>query len=553
MFTLTDAAGQAQAGRQVSFSLAPAVGAPADAGGATLDVDDATTDAEGRVRVQVLAGAPSRFSLVASNRLAAPSSVLVAVVAPVTVDADFLPTLVDAAEQPALVTVRFFFLPRANCMGVRIEDLAALSGAGPSPNGGTPLTPTLLAPGASARILDVPTMGAHAAVALGIDATGVARFGGCVDVPGDALLGARRAQVLVPMALRPVLPRALYQTIAQLAFTFPGGKSPVAQEWGELSACALDPARIWLDCTIDALDASAADKVDCRVEAPLGPLATKLSVRRGTPSAEPLPGRCRGPTDAGKQPSLDALAAALFPTPLPADVAALADIAAESTRVLDRLTVRGTFRADPTTLPGQYLGTHTLETIALQPLGEPLRLDLVSAADLTAAEFPVSVSGATLNLGAHGFPLRLGTALRALFSRQSLMPRALPTQTRALLAAVIAEARWTPPGATASLTGCAALDARLCPEVGASAGCLENACRLGLEALATNLDGAFTRLDGPGTDLVIEASAPLLDTDGDRRAEALGRDDNPGLWSGTLRTADGPVKVDAIWAAVATP
>src|SRR5205823_5320040 len=100
--------------------------------------------------------------------------------------------------------------------------------------------------------------------------------------------------------------------------------------------------------------------------------------------------------------------------------------------------------------------------------------------------------------------------------------------------------------------GCPALDSVLCPDVGEPPGCLVTACMDGLAALARHLNAGFQAIDGDDLDLTLAGSVPVLDTDGDRQADALGMlaGSPPGIWSGDVRGRGGASLLAGIWTAV---
>jgi hypothetical protein len=153
-----------------------------------------------------------------------------------------------------------------------------------------------------------------------------------------------------------------------------------------------------------------------------------------------------------------------------------------------------------------------------------------------------------LELGTHGFTLRLGTTARLAFTRSSLASQGAPADPGAFVAALFAGATRNDNGTT--VTGCAALDALLCPDVGEARGCLLAACAAGLIALQHNLDAGFAAMDGEDIDFVLQGTVPVIDTDGDGAADTLGRaDGDPGLWSGEVRGRGGPGPVTGTWTA----
>jgi len=166
-------------------------------------------------------------------------------------------------------------------------------------------------------------------------------------------------------------------------------------------------------------------------------------------------------------------------------------------------------------------------------------------------------SGRLLTLPPHGFTLRLGSAARYAFENTSLLgSRGTPNPT-ALVNAVMSLARTFNSGTT--LTGCDALSAVLCDQIGYDRACLVSACATGLAALASKLSGAFSSLDGDGLDFVLfSGSAPVVDANNDGRADALGTPRSStvaagaGLWVAQLSTSLGSAWESGVWAASST-
>jgi hypothetical protein len=119
----------------------------------------------------------------------------------------------------------------------------------------------------------------------------------------------------------------------------------------------------------------------------------------------------------------------------------------------------------------------------------------------------------------------------------------LPADVPSFVSALFALAQ--SPGGSA--TGCAALDALVCPRAGAAAGCLLDACAAGLAALADELDGAFASADGTGLDLSLSGSASLIGANG--LAQRLGTTNTgsspTATWSATVRTLLGSAELVA--------
>jgi hypothetical protein len=80
-------------------------------------------------------------------------------------------------------------------------------------------------------------------------------------------------------------------------------------------------------------------------------------------------------------------------------------------------------------------------------------------------------------------------------------------------------------------TGCTALDALLCEDLGQPQGCMKAACLTGVEALTQKLDASFSALDGLGLDFSLYGNASPVDRNGDGTTDSLSN----GFWSGTFK------------------
>ncbi|HSS39596.1 MAG TPA: hypothetical protein VLT58_12585, partial [Polyangia bacterium] len=192
----------------------------------------------------------------------------------------------------------------------------------------------------------------------------------------------------------------------------------------------------------------------------------------------------------------------------------------------------------PATQPGTYTVTHTLQaalfgpgwtaSVVLAPLGLPVLQAVTSA----------TIENGALNIGRHGFTLRLGSAARAAFGPLALAPRGFPADVTGFVGALFMQAQ----GATGA-SGCDAFDAAVCAAVSRPAGCLAAACVAGLGALAARLDSAFAAADGSDLDLSLTGTAPLVAVPGGLRAHYLGvgeiQSSRGAVWTASVRTAAG--------------
>ena len=92
--------------------------------------------------------------------------------------------------------------------------------------------------------------------------------------------------------------------------------------------------------------------------------------------------------------------------------------------------------------------------------------------------------------------------------------------------------------------------------MGAPDGCLVDACQAGVAALGRRLAGSSPRSTAAGLDLFLEGTAPLIERDGDGRADSFGwllPSSFPGVWSGNLRAGEEQHAVRGIFTADREP
>jgi hypothetical protein len=521
---------------------------PQRAKGATLSSDHGTTSSAGEVSLQVIAGVQTSFIVRASTLRADDFEVLVLVTEAINGPVEVVPEIdADPMTIDAVTSVRVFFLSGSSCSTV--SRLA--------PGEGTFKVRTL-APGATTVYPTVSTEDQHAIVGHGIDATGALVVDGCVDLPGSAVLAQQI--VRVPLPLRPprVSPAGSFRGTSLFLFRqTPKSIAALGEAWKELTACSSDPGRLWLDCTIDAFSpASAADPLDCRPSAADemafdGKLAAKRGLLDGTGS------RCRGPTDAAGRAALESQIAFLFGNPRPPILSNLSLIVREAGDILRTFKIHSSLQVTRTSSRDRYQVEHRLEAVELMSAPDPIAIDLLSLGlPARVARFVPAVARDTeLAIAEHGFSLRLGTAARLGFERSSLARRGYPASTSAFVTALFGAAAHTERGTT--FNGCFALSALVCPMIAEGEGCLVAACTAGTAALGRRLENAFAAVDGDGLDLSIEGTAPIVDRDGDGRADALGwlqlGSSDPGVWSGQLRTPGEQTALQATWTADRVP
>jgi hypothetical protein len=535
-YRLTTQEGKPVPGRVIQFSIVDDPGTPGDeAAGATLSFDRAVSDSDGVVTLQIIAGpTPTMFRVRASAPRAPEVEVTVFVTTATLAPVELVPLLVDPpVPGQELTTVRLYVLDGDGCAGVRSDNL---------PTSG-PFVRTIPSD-STALFSTVFTEQAHQLVALGLDAAGVARASGCVDLAGSLLLVDVPLRVVIPLHLFRPSPEGRYEVSSELQLPGLMSAALVTDAWKEPGQCPLDPARLWLDCTIDALASSDSDPLDCHPDENEGELGNKLLARRGVPLAMPPMARCRDKLDAGGHPSLEALAAALFPSPAPPLVQGLPSLSEEAGRLLDTLKLRSILTIEPTSTPDHHQIDHRLVAAGF-PSALPGTIDLVGigAPALEARFVSGTVHESELALGTHAFTLRLGSTARLAFARASLVPRGGPVDAAEFVTALYGLASRNDNGTI--LTGCAALDALLCADVGERRGCLATACTDGLTTLRQRLDAGFVAMDGDDLDFVLGGTGTIFDSDGDGVADGL----SAGIWSGEVRGRGGPSVVTGNWTA----
>ena len=373
-----------------------------------------------------------------------------------------------------------------------------------------------------------------AVLAQGHGANGRLLVAGCTDVPGSIVRSDTPVRIWV--LLRDLVPTARGEFLLTSMFSLT--KRPLVQQvaapWRDLGDCPLDPAQVWLDCTVDSLGAPPGDEPDCVPSPGEGELADLIQARRGT---QQTGSTCRAALAASGTAGLDARLAALFPSPPKSPAKDLSDLANEIVSLFDTLTVSSTLSLQETANPSLLQGTHGLNAVTFRLGGEVATVNVVAQGIPTSTVRFVSVTtisdpmrGYALQVQGHLLGLHIGTMARVAFGESSLAARGLPATTPALLQALVGLASMGQTGATVS--GCDALDALVCADVGRETGCVRAACMAGLDMLARLLDDAFASADGEGADLSLSGSAALIDDDGDGMAEALGRAGTaPGLWT----------------------
>jgi hypothetical protein len=523
------------AAQPVTFEVLAEAGS--EGKGATLAQVETVTDGSGVATVDVTAGEETVFRIAASaGSLEAELVVFVAVSAGSVVVAPFFAPNSSAPEHALSIEVQLW--DRTSCAEINVA----------KPQNSPRNDPRSLPPsGGTTRYDNVSTTQTSAVVGRALGSGTVAI--GCVDLLGQSLVPNGVVQVALPLRDTSPDPVGTYMLSSPLQFVPPlaAGKA-IAEAWRDLGDCPLDPAQLFLDCTIDALSSTAGDKLDCvpnLVPGGEGPLGDALIARRGTMIVD-LAGmvtNCRAATDGTGAPSLDAIAMGLFGTPTPPLVVALPAIGADAAHILDRVDLTSSLAVRSTGRPDQYVVTHVLT-------GARFGSEVVTLASLALPALTAYATATTrdglLVIADHGFTLRLGRVGRAGLGLSALKPR-LPGEATAdagTLINALAKLSVAQDGVT---NGCAALDLVMCAAAGRDANCTGPACPAGLSALVTRLDAAFDAADGADLDLYLSGSAPLIDMHGNGVAHQLGSNvSEPNAiasWEVDLRTAAGPARL----------
>jgi hypothetical protein len=550
-FELLGPTGAPLPGAVVTFAIVDDPTAPsAKAQGAALATASATTDAQGRCAAQVTAGLAAVFRVRATSADASVDVVVVVAAGDVgAVDvAPFFPSPAGAHAAAVATTIEILLFDNSSCGDIDVRNP-------PQPVRTMRSVP---ASGAVARYDFVSTAVGYAIVGRARDGRGVIRALGCADLQGRALVAGSAVQIALPLVDVGPDPVGTYAATTSLPIAPPlAAAATLGAAWRDLTDCPLDPAQLWLDCTIDALGpANDGDPLDC-VPATSpggdGDVGDALGALRGTALAGSggTPSSCRGTKTASGATSIDAVVQGMFGSPVPATFIRLAAAAADAPHLFDNLQLSSTLDVRAAGTIADVTVTHTLTSVgfglsnamtdvALQALGLPV---------LTATTTG-TVSEDVLAIAQHGFTVRLGTAARAAFGVLALARRGLPANAPGVVAAMAGLAH----SDDGKLAGCAALDDALCARASRASGCLMTACASGLAALAAQLDASFEAANGTDLDLIIAGAAPLLETHDDGLAGRLG-DLQPGaqaagVWSVDLRPRGGTRALSASWEAV---
>ena len=563
-FVLRDGRNLPISGYVVDFSI---VGDGGDGGvaGAQLSTEQALTDSNGAAALEIIVGdlasdnSPVAFVLSAVCQGSAPvqADILVTTnaysVAILPVPDD------DLLGSESVTTTRLSFYDNTTCSVLDLNNLNA------APN--RPRPPHVpIAIGSSLEFSGVASQGNSAVVGLAMDSGNIVRIGGCVDVPGPSLLESEPIQATLFMDHLFPVPLGSYQAVSSFEFASPlSATVEIQSAWQQWARCPLDPARLWLDCTIDALASDpATDPNDCiPVPGAEGTLGDLILPHRGTTVA-PLAGTvasttdtaCHDRTDSAGRTSLEVTVDALFAgaraqlaganlSAFPTEIATLLD----SVRLDSGLTVT---ESTPT---NSYFIRHDLTGLTFPdaPAPNSFETSVLGLPVTTASWILATLNSGQLAISEHGFTLRLGTSARYAFEDSSLTSRGA-YDSGSLVTFIFGLAQLNDHGTI--LTGCAALDAVVCDEIQQPRSCLLAVCQTGLAALGTKLSGVFGDLDGDGLDFFLSGSAPVVDLDGDGQVDALGLASGagaspagPGLWSAEIRSRSGSFVAYGSWAA----
>ena len=517
-----------------------------EAKGAVLGSTAAMTDRDGVATVDVTAGQETIFHVLASaGGLPAELVVIVAPATGTVMVAPFFTPNSSAPKQTTSIEVRL--IDDRPCADLDLADP-------PFPSRDPVALPSS---GGTARFDLVSTTGSTAIVGRALGGHGGAIATGCIDLLGSSLVPSGVVQVALPLRDASPDPVGTYTLAWPLRFAPPlAAAAVIAALWRDLGDCPLDPAQLFLDCTIDALSpATDLDRLDCiPVAGGEGALGNALAARRGAMIVDSSGAAtsCRGARDGSGAPSLDAITMGLFGSPTPALVVALPAIGTDAAHVLDEVDLTSSLDVRPSGHAAEYVATHVLTSARFG--SATVTLATLALPALTAYTTAITRDG-LLIIDDHGFSLRLGRVARAGFGLSALAPRLPGDKTPdagGLISALLDQLR-TSDGIK---SGCAALDRVLCADIGEAAECLGAACPAGLSALVAKLNAAFDAADGTGLDLYLAGSAALIDMRGDGVTHQLGPSETDptviASWSVDLSTAAGPARLTAPFAGTRT-
>jgi hypothetical protein len=567
LFSLRDANGAAVPNYLLSFTAVDEKGNPAPLD-ARLSAPQVLTQDDGSAAIEIMLGnwagesMPISFAVKASCAGAVTAQVDVMV----TTNAYSVEVVPVAAEDllgtgaANVKTTRFLFYDDTTCGELDLTDLAKLTSGSARPR-----TPHTVAAYASWFFSGIAGTGSSAVVGIGLDSNTFPQISGCVDIAGSSLSESQTMLVTLYMDRLYPIPRGKFNVSSDFVLTpAPTALGPAQSTWAAWSRCGLDPARLWLDCTLDALSTTASDPLDCiPIEGAEGALGASIVTRRGTVVA-PVSGAtssgtgtsCRASLDKSGNRSLESIIDGLFASARAQLQASKLDtFSDEIASLLGEIRLDSQLSVTDADSINNFLVDHSLVQITFPGAIAPISLKTASLGlPYASAQVQATLKAGQLSLATHAFTLRLGSTTRAAFEATSLKSRGAE-DAGSLVKAVFGLAQWK--DNTGTLTGCAALDAAVCDQLKQARGCLSNACQSGLTALASKLDQAFDGLDGDGFDFKLSSGvAPVVDFGGDGLADALGLGGGAGTvsagvgsWLATFNARDGDYVAYGSWTA----
>jgi hypothetical protein len=527
--------------RYTELSGAPLSQAPVrfaifgDPRGSTLSTDTAFTDGQGVASIKIHAGAvDARFQVQTSAAGAETVTFYVEVSAAgfgaITISSDYKGYL-PPATAAQLSSVTYFLYSSVGC--------GSFDPFNPPPSLRKRVTQKL----SQTFVFDsLPldqshTLAAHAFRPM-VDGSTQLRATGCVELPQGALRPCKGSgacpkedQLKVTLLVTDVWPRvvASYEVTSRL--TLPKTNRPLAdalKAWVDMTDCPLDPEQRLLDCILDARDMD--DPLDCKVEDPSASTQALL-LERGE-----LQSGCRGPKSGHGTKSLEQLLRDLAGTKGRLQLSDVEQLAAEALREIELETTLA-IQSLATDSSGLIVASHQLRKVSFVTSQNAAAFDVpdVGVAKWLAAPIQGQVVSTLasgwdweLFLEQHSFSLLYGALAREALGQLVLGPKGLPPASKqlALHLAGLVQSK--------GQTGCAAIESVVCDAARLKPGCLGQACVDGLSALAGILDKGFKTIDSQNTDLSLEGTAQLKDSDGDLRVDGLGDTTTPGSWKATL-------------------
>jgi hypothetical protein len=452
----------------------------------------------------------------------------------------------DKLGSISIVSTRLLFYDNTTCGELDLTNLDA------APT--QPRPAQTVAPNTPVTFAGVAGSGSAAVVGLGLDSNSSVQIAGCVDIPGQSLFDSVTIRTTLYLDLLFPLPEGTFQAASdfQPSATMAPSLAAIKSAWQQWTQCSLDPARLWIDYTLDALASDATS--DPTLYAQLSPLRGTMVAPLAGASADDSDSPCHSSTKSAGDTSLESIIDNLFSNHRDQlSGTNLAALPGELDALLDNIHLDSRMTITAANATNSYCVKHDLLDVTF-----PNALSSISL-QVAKLGLPVSsVSGiiATLKAGQlslprHEFTARLGTLSRYAFEGTSIKSRGAQ-DTRGLIKTVFGLAQWH----DQNTTSCDALDAALCQQIQQPTGCLLKACQNGLVALAANLTGPFDALDGSGLDFSLFGAAPVVDLDGNGQADTLGSQGHVGTssagtgsWWATLSARSGTYDIYGTWTA----